>query len=92
MVEARPYRPSNGTEGECFMEQWCHCCVLDRAARDEACDPSEGCRILADAFAGLQPSQWIYGEDGKPRCTSFQFDEGQEYLPLDPNAVIRPLL
>jgi hypothetical protein len=75
------------------MEQWCHCCVRDRAARDEEeGDPSDGCSILADAMAGQQPPEWIYGADNRPRCRKFELDEGQEYLPLDPNAVIRPLL
>lgn len=72
------------------MGQWCHCCIRDRSARED--DPSDGCSIVADAMAGEQPAEWIYGEDERPRCTKFQLDEGQEYLPLDPAAVIRPLL
>lgn len=87
-----PYRPSNSDDGEAFMAQWCYCCIRDRAARDEAGDPSEGCSILACAMAGDQPAEWICGGGQGPRCTKFQLDEGQEYLPLDPAAVIRPLL
>ena len=88
---ARPFYPSNGTEGEIFMSQWCHCCVLDRASREED-DPANGCEILANALAAIRPEEWIIGDDNRARCTAFELDEGQEHLPIDPDAVIRPLL
>lgn len=55
----RPYRPSNGTEGDWFMSQWCFKCIKE-----------SDCTILNGAMAGKQPQQWLQDERG-PRCTSF---------------------
>ena len=57
----KPYMPSNGTEGEMFMEQWCHGCVKEKS-----------CTILMNSFAGVQSKAWRYNETGEPECTSFQ--------------------
>lgn len=70
-----PYRPSNGTEGEMFMNAWCFRCERDR---DEDCD------ILARSFAfnvddPRYPKEWVCkwvaADDGFPspipRCTAF---------------------
>lgn len=65
--ESRPYRPSNGTEGEMFRAHFCEKCVKDT--------PSVPCGILSLTL-WLQidekgyPKQWIEDEDG-PRCTAF---------------------
>jgi hypothetical protein len=40
---AEPYRPSNGTEGEMFQEQWCEKCEHDLAARKGG--PPYGCLV-----------------------------------------------
>jgi hypothetical protein len=56
----RPYRPSNGTEGEIFMSRWCFKCIKE-----------SGCTILTGALAGKTPKQWRKGQAGS-RCTSFQ--------------------
>lgn len=70
----RPYRPSNGTEGEIFMEQFCHRCAK---YPDDPNDPNQ-CDILARSFFHQvgepeYPKEWI--EDGNlenPRCTAFE--------------------
>lgn len=65
------YRPSNGTEGEWFMSQWCERCVKDR--------PSKPCSIIGRTM-GLEttekgyPREWVTDDDG-PRCTAFQDHE-----------------
>ena len=56
----KSYRPSNGTEGDLFMAQWCNRCTKER-----------GCTILFGAMGGKSPKQWVDGEEG-PSCTSFQ--------------------
>lgn len=66
----RPYRPSNGTEGMIFEEQFCDRCVKN--------DPEKGCEIQLNAFCyqiddPQYPKEWI--EDGNlenPRCTAFE--------------------
>lgn len=85
MNESRPYRPSNGTEGEIFEAQWCARCERDRAAW-ESDDWENGCRIPANTycFEGTDPEypkEWIIDEQG-PRCTAFQKRlTGNEPLP-----------
>ena len=41
----KPYRPSNGTEGEMFQAAWCAQCEADRAFRDNP-DHADGCPII----------------------------------------------
>lgn len=92
------YRPSNGTEGECFMGRWCAVCRHDRPAREPDGDPADGCSILCRTFATTStddpeyPREWRYSNDGHPVCTAFCWDDTEPHQPLDPDAVIRPLL
>ncbi len=86
---SEPYRPSNATEGDIFMARWCFQCVK--------CEPDDKdpCPILGDTLAlNLSdkgyPVAWITDEESGPRCTAFQSEDGLE--PLDPKAVICPLL
>ena len=74
------YRPSNGTEGECFFESWCCHCARDKAMREgedfDACDDDEECDIIGDTFAydidhPKYPKEWIYDVNGVPCCTAF---------------------
>src|SRR5690348_9141088 len=74
------YRPSNGTEGELFMEAWCRNCARDKAMNEgkdfDECDDNELCQIIADTFHyrvddSRYPKEWKYGKDGQPCCTAF---------------------
>lgn len=63
----RKWRPSNGTEGEIFVESWC--CQCSR-------DADEDCPILAATFAHdvddpAYPPEWQIGQDGQPKCTAW---------------------
>jgi hypothetical protein len=69
----RPYRPSNGTEGEFFIESHCCKCIKDR---------NEDCPILAASFAYNvdepgYPKEWVEVDDG-PMCTAYVPDVGQD--------------
>lgn len=82
---AKPYRPSNGTEGEIFHECFCYQCALYG-------DPDSDmmpCQIQGLALSGGQPEQWIEDENG-PRCTAFTLDP--EAPAFDPAAAIGLLL
>ena len=76
----KPYRPGSGTEGMAFDDAWCAYCARDAAFRtNEYVDPELGCKILADTFVyeitdPEYPKEWIYGGDGRPRCTAFTED------------------
>lgn len=56
----KSYRPTNGTEGDIFMGQFCFRCIKESR-----------CSILTGAMAGKSPRQWVQDDDG-PRCTSFR--------------------
>jgi hypothetical protein len=61
----RPYRPSNGSEGDGFREAFC--------AR---CQKQKRCTILLRMMAfkvtdAKYPSQCVYDDAGSPTCTAF---------------------
>jgi hypothetical protein len=87
---SRPYRPSNSSEGEWFEAEWCDKCIRD--GQEIGCD---GCDILARGLAfGIGdpgfPTEWQI-EGGKARCDGFHPIDPLAQ-PLDPAAVVRPLL
>lgn len=68
-MTTKPYRPSNGTEGEMFMERFCDRCAIDG-------EHPQGCEILAASFAfdprdERYPKEWVRGADGWGTCTAF---------------------
>jgi hypothetical protein len=73
------YRPSNGAEGEIFLDAWCSCCAHDLAMSQgmpiEECDDNQKCDILGRSFLSIDdpayPTEWRYGKDGQPCCTAF---------------------
>lgn len=83
---AEPYRPSTGTEGADFQEQWCCRCRRDQAFQetfDSPYGPEEGCPIVADTFVyeiddPKYPKEWIYDADGRPICTAFEHIDAPE--------------
>jgi hypothetical protein len=82
--ETRPYRPSNGTEGEIFDSVWCAGCERDASYR-RGQDPHVGCRIIAYAMACRiddpdYPKEWVTGGGKGPRCTAF-IPKGEEVPP-----------
>lgn len=65
------YQPSNGTEGDIFMERFCFRC--SRCPKSP--EANNQCLILGKTFAfnigdAEYPRQWRYVDD-KPECTSF---------------------
>lgn len=74
------YRPSNGTEGQLFLDAFCRRCQRDAAMRTganvEDCDDEQRCEIIGltmihDADEPEYPTAWQYGKDGQPCCTQF---------------------
>lgn len=63
-----PYRPSNGTEGDIFMSEWCFQCAND--------SEESPCRILGRVLGNsigdpAYPSEWHYDADEIPVCSAF---------------------
>lgn len=59
------FRPSNGTKGSAFMDDWCgHC------GRYWQCDIAP--RAMLHGIDDMDyPTAWIYVENGEPCCTAF---------------------
>lgn len=74
------YRPSNGTEGEIFMDNWCRHCARDTAMTEgmamHECDDNQVCQIIGNTMAfnidhAEYPKEWNYDSNGQPQCTAF---------------------
>jgi len=73
----KPYRPSNGTEGDYFMADFCNKCAREAAYRRDP-DANDCCDILVMTFAvGIDdpayPKEWVTDDKG-PRCTAFELE------------------
>lgn len=75
MKNIKLYRPSNGSEGECFRAKFCDRCEHDDAhnfrEQGEKLCPILGNSLLLDINDPQYPQEWQY-QDGQPTCTSFQ--------------------
>ena len=71
-----PYRPSNGTEGEYFMSEYCYRCQHDVPYQENP-DAGGGCEILMRTMAyGIKDPEypgdtWVYF-NGRPTCLAFR--------------------
>lgn len=64
-LNEEPYMPSNGTEGQIFINRWCETCEHD----DE--DSKKYCEILNLSLCGEQQKEWVYFEN-RPICTAYK--------------------
>ena len=88
MKQLRPYRPSNGTEGDVFMQQYCYRCAKDNP------DNEVYCHILGATMAfdlsdeGYPKDTWVYFNDD-PTCLAFKDrdddngENGRAPIPFD---------
>lgn len=77
-MAGKPYHPSNGTEGELFMDAFCERCVHD-AVYQRTNSPGTGCPIivatmLEDYDSPDYPKEWIHTAEGEPVCTAFELE------------------
>jgi hypothetical protein len=82
-LTGKPYRPSNGTEGDLFMAHLCQRCVA-------FADCGAECEIVMRAFAfdiddADYPLEWMHDGEGWPTCTAFSAEKGAE--PRCPNTL-----
>jgi len=74
LTNTRPYRPSNGSEGESFHARFCDRCSRDAEYSDE--NPDLGCPIRAASFCfkidepGF-PKELVEDDKRGPFCTAF---------------------
>jgi len=93
----KPYMPSNGTEGMNFIGSWCEECIHQHP------DPNKKPQcvdVLLKSIIGEQPKEWIYDDEGYPKCTKFKkwdwgndidgWNEPPKPEPDDPNQLCLP--
>jgi len=68
-MTARPYRPSNSSEGDIFYNAWCMNCRHEDHDR-HPCEIFSATLVL-DAGHPNYPKEWVEDENG-PRCTKFE--------------------
>ena len=98
MIEPREkYRPSNGTEGDGFHENFCFRCLHERWIHRQKEDRDEDkCEIMSRSLLyqvddPKYPSEWTYDEKGQPTCTKFvKFDWGTDDDPREPGPTPQP--
>lgn len=78
--KVEPYRPSNGSEGMWFEDKWCNRCAREAKFREDQC-AENACSIVQAAFMYDEddpeyPKEWITDEEGNPRCTAFDPENG----------------
>lgn len=60
------FRPSNGTQGDAFMDDWCGCCD-----RYRECDIAARA-LMHDVDHPEYPVEWTYNENGEACCTGYE--------------------
>lgn len=104
-VSGTSYRPSNGTEGMDFICQWCDHCIHEKFNHtqndnDKKCDILNR-SMLHDKIEDGYPTEWVYDENGIPKCTAHvKWDWGKDDdgnwndpptpEPIDPNQLCMP--
>lgn len=104
----RKYRPSNGTEGMIFTDEYCANCIHEKFMHtqrhgDMQCDILNR-TMLHDIKDKEYPEEWTYDENGHGICTAFKKwdwgnnddDDGLNEPPPppidDPNQLCMPFL
>lgn len=84
--QGEPYRPSNGTEGMMFEDEFCAHCIH----QSQNPDIEKNCEISMRACCfdlkdEQYPREWQYNALGHPCCTAFvNWDWGNDGDPDDP--------
>jgi hypothetical protein len=71
-LKPEKYRPSNGTEGMLFYEEWCESCE-----KQGCIEEGPHCEIMNrtlehDREDEMYPDEWCYDEQGVACCTAYR--------------------
>lgn len=69
------YRPSNGTDLDCFVGEWCELCRHYQGNGAAPCDVL-GRVLFHDVEEPEYPSEWAYTERQERICTAFERKKG----------------
>ena len=79
----KKYRPSNGTEGMIFVDEYCSHCIHEKFMHtqvhgDLQCEIFDK-TLIYDVKDKEYPEEWTYDENGHGICTKFKkFDWGRD--------------
>lgn len=98
------YRPSNGTEGVGFMENFCYHCIHEKWSHTQN-DADLKCDILSRTMYlntddHRYPEEWQYDENNHPICTAYRYwdwgGDGRNEPPPppvdDPSQLVMPFI
>jgi|ERR1700748_274899 len=101
------YRPSNWSEGDWFINKWCRNCIHGKYEHTHKSEDPP-CKILSYSIVyelndKEYPSEWVFGDDGKPKCTAWKnwdwgYDDDGNIIdpppnfPDDPNQLCLPFI
>ena len=78
-AKTKPYLPSNGTEGEIFMENHCYLCVWWHGDGEDGGCPIQDATHQVEIDDPFYPSQWVQNDDGTgAQCLSFIRNEDRK--------------
>lgn len=69
-LSGKPYRPSNGTEGEIFQHNFCLNCIHENLESETWCEILTRTMYYKVTDASY-PTEWIHNDEGEPTCTNF---------------------
>ena len=72
-MRTEKYSPSNGTEGDIFIAQWCNSCAFYKNEDDEYCE-TLGLTFALDVDDSDYPVEWTYDKNNQPCCTKYLHD------------------
>lgn len=103
----KKYRPSNGSEGEGFIDHFCRNCIHGKYEHTGDVN-DKPCEIITRTFFldindKDYPEEWCYDENGSPTCTAYKkWDWGRDDdgnfvnpeppPPDDPNQLCLPFI
>ncbi len=102
-MSCRKYRPSNGTEGMGFMENFCFHCIHECPGADvkPKCEIMTA-SMLYDLKDKEYPEEWTFDDNGNAICTKYvnwnwgKDDDGNWIEPIvptdDPNQLCLPFI
>ena len=96
-MSVKKYQPSNGTEGDMFISQYCSQCKHERFIHSQQ-DGDKTCDILTRTMCHSvnepeYPEEWQYNEEGKGYCTKYDYKQwwdGEELLEAEEEIFIDP--
>lgn len=107
MKPIKLYRPSNGSEGDWFIDKFCANCIHGKYEHTGDVN-DKPCKICSFSMAfdtkdKEYPKEWVYDENDKPICTAFvKWDWGKDdngnwndpppIIPDDPDQLCLPFM